>query len=154
MSTRSDAVALYTSGLSIAAVAKALKRNPSTIYMHLLVAGALRRKVVGPSKSFNGHLYYRCASGYWRRQEKAVGRKTVYLHRAVWQHAHGRIKKGWEIHHKDHDKDNNALSNLECLPAGQHTTYHRNTEVMCRLSKQKQISRKSSEASQRARRSQ
>ena len=46
------------------------------------------------------------------------------LHRQVWLDAGRTIPSGWHIHHKDHNLDNNALENLECIPAGSHGRYH------------------------------
>lgn len=42
------------------------------------------------------------------------------LHRAVWAGAFGPIPEGCHIHHRDGDKLNNGLANLECIPASQH----------------------------------
>lgn len=38
------------------------------------------------------------------------------MHRAMWAHANGPIPDGGVIHHIDHDKSNNDLSNLRLLP--------------------------------------
>lgn len=42
-------------------------------------------------------------------------RKTFYVHRLVWETFKGKIPKGYEINHKDHNKANNDLSNLELV---------------------------------------
>lgn len=42
------------------------------------------------------------------------------LHRDVWRSAFGPIPAGCHIHHRDGNSANNALSNLECLPAREH----------------------------------
>lgn len=56
--------------------------------------------------------YYLCASNHKR------------LHRVIWEEANGEIPKGFHIHHKDHNKDNNALDNLELLSASEHMRRH------------------------------
>ena len=38
-----------------------------------------------------------------------------YIHRLVWETFKGTIYKPYEINHKDHDKSNNKLSNLELV---------------------------------------
>lgn len=42
-------------------------------------------------------------------------RKTVLLHRVVYEAFHGSIPVGKEIHHVDGNKQNNCISNLQCL---------------------------------------
>lgn len=47
-----------------------------------------------------------------------------WLHRMVWENAHGEIPDGHVVHHKDEDKTNNALSNLEMLTEYDHQSHH------------------------------
>lgn len=42
-------------------------------------------------------------------------RKRLYVHRLVYQAHVGAIPKGYEINHKDENKKNNNLSNLEAI---------------------------------------
>lgn len=51
--------------------------------------------------------------------------KYILEHHIVWILAHGRIPSGFVVHHKDEDKLNNKLENLELLPNGEHTRLHR-----------------------------
>ena len=46
------------------------------------------------------------------------------LHRYVWESRVGEIPIGFEIHHKDQDKTNNALENLECISKELHHQIH------------------------------
>lgn len=46
------------------------------------------------------------------------------LHRAVWESYYGVIPKGCHIHHKDEDKGNNEIENLELLSGSSHATMH------------------------------
>jgi len=43
--------------------------------------------------------------------------KKIYVreHRKIWEENFGSILKGYVIHHKDGDRQNNAIENLECL---------------------------------------
>ena len=53
------------------------------------------------------------------------GKKTkTTAHRYVWQKHNGKIEKGIQIHHKDEDKSNNSIGNLEKLTAKQHSRKH------------------------------
>ena len=46
------------------------------------------------------------------------------MHRYVWQFYNGPIPDGCEIHHKDGNKGNNDISNLECLERHEHKKLH------------------------------
>lgn len=46
------------------------------------------------------------------------------LHRYIWKHYNGEIPEGYHIHHKDGDKDNNILDNLELISYGSHSRKH------------------------------
>lgn len=45
-------------------------------------------------------------------------------HRHVWRTHHGAILDGMHVHHKDGDKSNNDISNLELMSAADHLSYH------------------------------
>ena len=67
---------------------------------------------------FNGRTYYKIKSqGYWRSF-------TENLHQAIWRHHIGPIPAGCHIHHLDHNKDNNNIDNLACMPGGEHERQH------------------------------
>ena len=46
------------------------------------------------------------------------------LHRLIWILEYGAIPAGHHIHHKNHDRDDNRIENLECLGATAHAKYH------------------------------
>lgn len=71
-------------------------------------------------QKFNGESYYYCGS-YFQRKGKR-------LHRMVWEYHNGTIPKGYHIHHKDEDKSNNDISNLEMVWGGEHMSHHMNNE--------------------------
>lgn len=48
------------------------------------------------------------------------------LHRATWEYHNGKIPKGYHVHHKDGNKLNNDISNLEILPGAEHISLHGN----------------------------
>ena len=46
-------------------------------------------------------------------------------HIVVWEKATGQsLPKGWDIHHKDGDGNNNAIENLVAMPHGEHISLH------------------------------
>ena len=65
---------------------------------------------------FNGESFYRCGHYYQRKGKR--------LHRVVWEFHNGEIPKGCHIHHKDGDRSNNQIGNLECLQALCHISNH------------------------------
>lgn len=48
----------------------------------------------------------------------------IRMHRYVWVCENGDIPEGYHIHHKDGDKSNNDISNLELLTTKQHYQKH------------------------------
>lgn len=67
--------------------------------------------------NWNGESWGMYSGGYWR-----IGAR--YLHREKWIALRGPIPKGWVVHHKDHNKSNCNISNLECLPRSTHSRHH------------------------------
>lgn len=51
--------------------------------------------------------------------------KNKLVHRRVYEKKYGKIPKGYEIHHVNHNKLDNRVENLEALPKNVHREYHR-----------------------------
>jgi hypothetical protein len=51
--------------------------------------------------------------------------KNYHIHRYVWEQANGPIPKGMVIHHKDFNRGNWNLSNLEMLTRAEHMKLHK-----------------------------
>jgi hypothetical protein len=52
-------------------------------------------------------------------------KRYIYLHRVIMENHLGRLLKDWEeVHHKDEDSTNNALSNLELSDKRTHQRQH------------------------------
>ena len=66
---------------------------------------------------FDGKKWWRDNKGYYRRQ-------GLILHREIWKKFKGSIPKNYHIHHIDKNKDNNDISNLQCLTASEHLRLH------------------------------
>lgn len=45
-------------------------------------------------------------------------------HRRIWEAAHGPIPSGYQIHHINHDRADNRLSNLACVDTVTHKRLH------------------------------
>lgn len=78
---------------------------------------------------FEGVRFYRKPSGYLVAAPGKNVRGERYLHRAVWVHHDGPIPDGYDVHHVDHDRGNNAIGNLRCLPRKEHAAYHARLRV-------------------------
>lgn len=50
--------------------------------------------------------------------------KMQLAHHTVWESANGTIAQGMIIHHKDHNKQNNDLENLQLVTAAEHRKIH------------------------------
>lgn len=71
-------------------------------------------------QEFNGERFYMCGN-YFQHKGKR-------LHRAVWEHHNGEIPKGYHIHHKDKDRGNNSIENLELVKSNDHLSRHMTPE--------------------------
>lgn len=72
---------------------------------------------------FNGVTYY-----YDGKYFTNKWKDKLRLHQRVWEHHNGHIPQGWHVHHKNGDKTDNRLENLECLSAADHMRLHPNTK--------------------------
>lgn len=60
-------------------------------------------------------------TGYYLKTTKPRTRLHIY----VWEYYNGcKVPKGFDIHHKDMNKDNNDISNLECVSRSRHNKIH------------------------------
>jgi predicted nucleic acid-binding Zn ribbon protein len=69
-------------------------------------------------KVFEGRTYYRMPSGYYNDGSNR------YLHRDIWASVHGPIPEGYDIHHKDFDRGNNSIENLQIVLVREHRLLH------------------------------
>ncbi len=60
------------------------------------------------------------SKGYW-----ATAHNKLYLHRYIWEKHNGcKIPKGYVVHHKDEDTENNEPSNLILMTRAEHIALH------------------------------
>jgi hypothetical protein len=108
----------YQQGLSLEQVGEEFGRSRQAVFGLFKSRGwEMRPKVRLETVYFLGQSYTMRNTGYYG----ATSGDRHLLHRAVWEHHNGTIPEGWDIHHRDEDKTNNDISNLECLPKAEHT---------------------------------
>ncbi len=71
-----------------------------------------------PFQLFNGRKYRLYPT------EKYFKCHRWYMHQDVWKFHNGTIPKGFHVHHKDGNRWNNELSNLELKEANKHLSEH------------------------------
>lgn len=75
-----------------------------------------------PVQEFNGVRFYWKPEGYFKSDRVRHG--GVAMHRYVWEFHNGKIPSGFHVHHKDSNKGNNNIANLELLAASEHSLLH------------------------------
>lgn len=74
---------------------------------------------------YRGEKYWLQNSGYFQRDRDKSGLKIErLLHRVKWENHHGPVPIGCVIHHKNGNKRDNKLSNLEPVEAFTHQSEH------------------------------
>lgn len=72
---------------------------------------------------FNGKIYKRINSPQ-KARKKYYRHCNDLLHREVWKFFHGEIPRGYAIHHKDFNPDNNNIENLQLITFSEHQKIH------------------------------
>lgn len=73
---------------------------------------------------YNRKFYQDKKTGYWISTECP----KIRAHRWIWINSHGKIPKGFHIHHKDENRSNNSIENLELMEASRHLSLHMTPE--------------------------
>lgn len=75
---------------------------------------------------FNGVKYSKQEKGYYRATLKQNTSNTNIsrLHRAIWFYYNSEIPSGYDVHHKDENKENNNIENLMLIEHGTHSINH------------------------------
>lgn len=89
-------------------------------------------KVISKTTNYSGHILVGCVGrgGYHTLCLRCIDNKSrvFYHHRVVWFYFNGEIPKGYEINHKDENKSNNSLGNLELKTRIENVRYGTRTE--------------------------
>ncbi len=75
-------------------------------------------------RMYDGLAFYKTQYGYHER--RGVG----LLHRYIWEKMNGKIPNGYIVHHKDGNRDNNNMNNLQCMSLGDHTSLHQKGKII------------------------
>ena len=112
------ALELYNQGYSLQGISKILGGSRQSIYDLLIRREGYKPRKKKPAKAqyFNGRKYTERSNGYYLSTTKP----RTLMHRDVWEHQNGKIPNEHDIHHKDHNKANNDINNLELLSKQEH----------------------------------
>jgi hypothetical protein len=69
---------------------------------------------------FGRKFYQDQRTGYWISTDYP----RIRAHRWVWINIHGKIPKGYHIHHKNENKSDNSIENLELIERTRHLKHH------------------------------
>ncbi len=69
---------------------------------------------------FGRQFYQDKKMGYWI----SIDYPRIRAHRWVWINIHGKIPDGYHIHHKNEDKSDNRIENLELIEKSRHLSHH------------------------------
>lgn len=69
---------------------------------------------------YDGLTWHRYPNALRRSDREYFCRGNRTLHRYVWEKYNGKVPKGYAVHHKDGNCQNNDISNLECISVSEH----------------------------------
>ena len=113
-----NAYELYLSGMSLQQVACELGVTRQCVYKAFK-----KRNLILRGTNFKPYQYYDNKkftlrpSGYYALTID----DRMLMHRYVWEKEIGKIPDGYDIHHKNNDRSDNSIDNLECLLKAEHT---------------------------------
>jgi len=112
----------YNAGHSLEQVGKAFGCSRQGVFKMFKLRGwELRdRPKPLPFVVFNGTRYTRKPSGYYAATRGGRG----LLHRAIWEASNGPIPSSSDIHHRNGDRGDNRLANLELMSKSDHARHH------------------------------
>jgi len=107
---------MYKTGKSLEQIGKVYKKSRQAVYDNFKARGfQLRIKKVYPAIYYKGNKYTASLNGYFRATRRD---KNLILHRLIWEKHNGKINPKDYILHKDGDKTNNDISNLQLIKNG------------------------------------
>lgn len=127
-SSASQCLALYEAGETLKSLGKRYGCDPATVRNLMIRNNAKRR----PTGRRNTCFRYVDANGYVR--VKCPGHPRSYNgfvkeHHLVYESAHGEIQDGYDIHHRNGDKQDNRIENLECMRSCDHMRLSRRSNT-------------------------
>lgn len=116
------ALNLYIEGFSIADIARMIGGTRQSIHELLKRRKGYipRKKKPAECQYFNNRKYTKRSNGYYL----ATSKPRTLMHRDVWVSQNGPIPINYDVHHKDRDRSNNKIYNLELLSKQEHALRH------------------------------
>lgn len=112
-------IELYAQGYSCEKIAAMHSMTRQSVWERLRRKNInLRSKIILPFIIYDGIKFTPSDNGYYRATSR---KKHVSLHRYKYMKEVGKIPDGYDIHHKDGNKQNNKIENLECILKSEHT---------------------------------
>src|SRR3990167_280777 len=114
---------VYQSGCTLAEVGDKFGITRQAVSISFKKRG-MRCRPVGEKRPFitlDERKFSQRRDGYFVSTAKPI----VSLHRYVWTKQFGAVPINHEIHHKDGNRENNSLENLECMSSVEHREIHR-----------------------------
>ena len=107
----------YLKGLSLSGVGAKYGMTRQSVYIGFKRRGyVLRPKNERPYQIYDGIKFTLRNNGYYA----ATTGKRLQMHRYIYEKYNGKIPEGYDIHHKDRDRSNNDITNLELLTKSEH----------------------------------
>src|SRR6266403_1185225 len=76
--------------------------------------------MINHQEHYDRIFYQDKKTGYWI----STSYPRIRAHRWIWNNVHGIIPKGYHIHHRNEDKSDNRIENLELIEATRHLSHH------------------------------
>ena len=116
--TTKEMYALYQKGYSLTQVGKSFGVSRQSVFKRFQRRKLELRTIEPlPFITYQGKKYTRRANGYYA----CTNGIREFLHRVIWENHNGKIPTNYDIHHKDGDKTNNRINNLELYSKSEHT---------------------------------
>jgi len=107
----------YKKGYSLSEVGKMFGMTRQSVYSGFARRKyEMRKKKLLPFQTFNEVKYTLRNTGYYARTDS----KRTQMHRDVWEYTNSKIPPNHDIHHVDHDRTNNDITNLELYTKSEH----------------------------------
>lgn len=119
-----EIIKLYDDGYSCEDIGEMFSMSRQAIWERLKRNGVeLRAKKIYPFIIYDGIKFTPSGNGYYRATSRSG---HISLHRYKYEKEVGKIPIDYDIHHKDGNKQNNELNNLECISKSDHTRLYGN----------------------------